>query len=374
MSRWLKAVFASVAIVFAAACEPGEEETIPVLTVGTTLWKAGGGTVAVQVAATSTWRFEVEYSGGQSGWIHFDPVSGSGFGSSTMTVDANSGDSPRQATVFLRSPHYFAKAEISQSGGVMAGPQWLEMPAISGADGFGFFTHDMTGGMYVNSEKSGVRNWSFLWDYANHLSHWVAYPLNKGLIGKGSRSNQWGLDPLIPADQQPDVTVTYGGGWTRGHQIPSADRLDRDANISTFYATNMTPQDYDFNTYIWANLEQQVRNYSSKCDTLYVVTGCDIRGYSMSSGWNTGFSVPVPVAYYKALLRRKGNDYSALGFYLPHFPSDPVNGSYMDYILSIDELEEKTGVDFFVNLGVVVGESRADSIEAADAKETVKNW
>ena len=264
------------------SCED-DEETIPVLTVGTTLWKAGGGAATVQVAATSTWKFEVEYSGGQTGWIHFDPVSGSGFGSSTMTVDANSGDSPRQATVFLRSPHYFAKAEISQSGGVMAGPQWLEMPAVNDADGFGFFTHNMSGGLYVDSEKSGVRNWSFLWDYENHLSHWVAYPLNKGLIGKGGRTDIWGYDPLIPADQQPNITVTYGGGWSRGHQIPSADRLDREANISTFYATNMTPQNYDFNGEIWADLEQQVRSYSSKCDTLYVVTGCDIRGYTMSS-------------------------------------------------------------------------------------------
>ncbi len=364
----------AAALFFAAACEPGEEETIPVLTVGSTLWKAAGGTVAVQVAATSTWKFEVEYAAGQpTDWIHFDPVSGAGFGSSTMTVDANSCDSPRQATVFLRSPHYFAKAEISQSGGVMAGPQWLEMPAVNDADGIGFFTHNMSGGLYVDSEKSGVRNWSFLWDYENHLSHWVAYPLNKGLIGKGGRTDIWGYDPLIPADQQPNITKTYGGGWSRGHQIPSADRLNREANISTFYATNMTPQNYDFNGEIWADLEQQVRGYSSKCDTLYVVTGCDIRGYRMSSGWNTGFSVPVPVAYYKALLRRKGSDYSAVGFYLPH---DPLiaGDSFMDYIMSIDELEQKTGVDFFVNLSVVVGTSNADAIESADPLQTVKNW
>ena len=52
----------AAALFFAAACEPGEEETIPVLTVGSTLWKAGGGSLAVQVAATSTWKFEVEYA------------------------------------------------------------------------------------------------------------------------------------------------------------------------------------------------------------------------------------------------------------------------------------------------------------------------
>ena len=356
-----------------AACEE-DDETIPVLTVSRAMWTAEGGTLTVDIAATSTWKFEVEYSEGQSkDWIHFFPLSGSGFSSTVMTIDPNKDDGSRQATVVLRSPHYSSKAEISQSGGAVTKvPMWMEMPSID-ADGMGFFTHDMLGGLYMGMEKSGVRNWSFLWDYENHLSHWVAYPLNKGLIGSGGRSEQWGLDPLLPHDIQPNVTVTYGGGWTRGHQIPSADRLNHDANVSTFYATNMTPQQYDFNSGIWAALEQKVRTYSTKCDTLYVVTGCDINGYTDKSGNNTGFRVPVPVAYYKALLRRKGSDWSAVGFYLPHDKSI-ADGNCMDYIISVDELEAKTGIDFFVNLPVVLGNAKADAIESADPTQTVKNW
>ena len=167
---------------------------------------------------------------------------------------------------------------------------------------------------------------------------------------------------------------SYGGGWTRGHQIPSADRLTYAANVSTFVPTNMTPQDYDFNCYIWADLEGKVRDYASTSDTLYVVTGCDVRdSWLKTDSKNTGFQVTVPTAYFKALLRKKGTDYAAVGFYLPHDTSI-AGGNYMNYILSVDALEEQTGMDFFVNLPVVLGKDRADAIEAADPRQTVKNW
>ena len=100
----------------------------------------------------------------------------------------------------------------------------------------------MKGGRYENESRSGTRNWSFYWDYDEHLAIWVAYPHNRNLIGSGSRSNAWGLDPLLPGSLQPQVaTGSYGGGWTRGHQIPSADRLTYAANVSTFFCMSPMP-------------------------------------------------------------------------------------------------------------------------------------
>lgn len=365
----------ALALVSLFSCEKEDNETIPVLTMTQTLWPSEGGQQMVSIAATSSWTIEVDYTAGQDAdWIHFSPASGEGFATSAMTIDPNNGEGARQATVRLRSPKYEATASVSQSSGLAGkGPQWLELPSLD-IEGCAFYTHDMQGGLYQGVAKSGVRNWSFYWDPDNYVSRWVAYPLNNGLIGKGSRSNAWGLDPLLPAEQQPDLrSGSYGGGWTRGHQIPSADRLTYAANVSTFYGTNMTPQDYDFNCYIWADLEGKVRDYASTSDTLYVVTGCDLQGSTLKTGWNSGFQVTVPTAYFKALLRKKGTSYAAVGFYLPH-DTFIAGENYMNYILSIDALEEKTGIDFFVNLPVVLGTSAADAIEAADPTQTVKNW
>ena len=88
-----------------------------------------------------------------------------------------------------------------------------------------------------------------------------------------------------------------------------------------------------------------------------------------------GNKVTVPAAYFKALLRYMPSStygfggYMAAGYYLPHSTSISGN-SFTGYIMSIDELEQKTGIDFFVNLASVVGKDTADKIEA----QSPINW
>ena len=249
----------------------------------------------------------------------------------------------------------------------VATPHWLELPATKSGDGKEWFAHNMEGGDYF-AKPGAVRNWSFYYDYKSFISSWVAYPLNAGLIGSGSRSDAWGYDPLLPMSvQQNIITSAYGTGHSRGHQIPSADRLDRAANVSTFYATNMTPQESDFNGGVWEKLESKVRTYARACDTLYVVTGNVVDATSITIPDKMHHLVKVPSAYYKALLRYKKGDsageFIACGFYIPHDPSIPSN-SFMDYIISVDELKAKTGVDFFKYLPEVVGADKAREILA----------
>jgi endonuclease G len=249
----------------------------------------------------------------------------------------------------------------------VATPHWLELPGTRANDGKEWFAHDMDGGDYFKKDGAS-RNWSFYYDYKSYLASWVAYPLNSGLIGSGSRTDAWAFDPLIPQLLQPSVVLaSYGvSGYTRGHQIPSADRLRYAPNATTFYATNMTPQDYDFNSGIWEKVEERVRKYARACDTLYVVTGCVVKSNAVTIADRNNHPCKIPEAYYKALLAYKkgmsGGDYVAAGFYVPHQGSIDKNTS-MDYIMSIAELEQKTGMDFFVNLPDVVGASTASDIE-----------
>ena len=354
----------------------GDSDVIPVLKVPREIEVAAGGSQFVKVAAVGSWTLSVEYSDGQSGWISLSKTSDSGNASVDMTIAANENESPRKAMLVLSTAKHSAKKEITQLGKTSAATSgWLELPAFESSSRLFFGTHSMDGSAYVSQETSGVRNWSFFYDKDAYVSWWVAYPLNRGLRGNGSRSDNWqATDPLLKPSEVCDLSGgSYGGGWTRGHQIPSADRLDYDANVTTFYPTNMTPQNYDLNCYIWANLEDQVRNYAFNSDTMYVCTGADIRNSYQWSGSSGGHKAKVPTHYYKALLRKRGSDYSAVGYYMPH-TADIGHADFRTYVCSISELESYTGIDFFVNLPALLGKEKARAIEEASPSETLKNW
>jgi len=372
MSRRINILVICAALGALVSCQK-QDERIPVLTIPESTVIPAGGTQMITVGADYSWNLIIDYTG-ETGWIETSATSGNGTQEVRLTVQPNESEDPRSATLRLTTPMHTVSSQIIQSGNVVSSmPQWLEMPALDHPEMF-FGVHSMDGGKYMGKEKSGTRNWSFYYDFDSFVSWWVAYPLNKGLIGSGSRTDQWqATDPLLPADKVCDVTRTYGGGWTRGHQIPSADRLNNLPNISTFYPTNMTPQDYDFNAGIWAKLEGQVRTYSRNCDTLYVVTGADIRNSSKWSGNNTGHKAKVPTHYYKALLRKAGDNYSAVGFYFPH-NSAIAGDDFKNYTISISNLEKKVGVEFFVVLPSVLGKEKVQAIKNADPKKTLENW
>lgn len=400
MKRLVLPILSLLAVLTFQSCEgllpdTGEEETISV-TPRTTSLSSEEGKIWVDVKASGKWTLSLDFGADEEGWASLSEASGSGpkvdvlsgsgsKGDVRLSYEANEGES-RSVKLVLVSGSQTATATVEQAGasggssgssngqyGYDVAPSaldWLELPAMTAGDGRELLIHDMAGGKYKYKSLSGDRNWSCYWDYDDHLSLWVAYPLNNSLKGSGSRSNAWGYDALLPVDLQPNITGgSYGGGWTRGHQLPSADRLKTAAaNASTFVPTNITPQDYEFNAGIWLGLEGQVRNYSSKSDTLYVVTGALFDDSTLYTGSNTGFRVKVPTHYFKALLYRGSSSYAtngfmAAGFLLPHDTSIS-DGNCLDYIMSIDKLEEETGIDFFPNLIKVLGKDKADKIEA----------
>ena len=352
-----------------------------------TYLSAEESSVWVDVTAKGDWLITLEFADAEGGWATIAPETGTGKRSDVrLKVQANTGEDSRTVKLNLQTEGgQTASVSVEQQGaggssqgqtgsyGYDVAPSsldWLELPAMVAGDGRELLIHDFEGGKYKNRSVSGVRNWSCYWDYDDHESLWVAYPLNNSLKGSGSRSNMWGYDALLPTSIQPDITGgSYGGGWTRGHQIPSADRLTTTAaNASTFVPTNMTPQDYDFNSKIWAGLEGYVRDYAAKADTLYVVTGALFDGSSRYSGNSTGFAVKIPTHYFKALLYKGSstyatNGYMMAGFILPHDTSIS-GGNSKEYICTIDELEEQTGIDFFPNLALKIGKEAADRLEA----------
>ena len=365
----------------------GTEDATASIVPRSTSLPAEEGSVWVDVSAKGDWLITLEYTDTEGGWATITPETGTGKRSDVrLKVQANAGEDTRSVKLNLQTEGgQTASATIVQYGAggsqgqvgsygydvAPAALDWLELPATVPGDGRELLIHDMAGGKYKSKAVSGVRNWSCYWDYDDYESLWVAYPLNNSLRGSGGRSTAWCYDALLPSSIQPDIrNGSYGGGWTRGHQLPSADRLSPEsANISTFAPTNLTPQDYDFNSGIWLGLENAVRNYAGKSDTLYVVTGALFDSSSRYSGSNSGFRVKVPTHYFKALLYKGTSSYATdgymmAGFIYPH-DSSIANQEYKNYICSIDRLEEQTGIDFFPNLAVKIGKEAADQLEAA---------
>ena len=252
---------------------------------------------------------------------------------------------------------------------------WLELPATSEGDGLQLINHGMTIG------SRPMRNYSLYWDKQKLSPVWVAYALCVKTIGYGKRTDVWDFEPLIDASGQPNLSSSYksasnGKGYDRGHMLPSASRLAYKANLKTFYYTNMTPQESEFNQGVWQNLEDQVRYWAknSATDTLYVVTGADFNGaedYVLDNSSPDKKKVSVPVACYKALLRKSADGYQGCAFYLKQ---SERNSTLKNYAMSIDELEKKVGQDFFVNLEKVVDKAAAEKIEAADPKSDSWWW
>ncbi|MBR6055492.1 MAG: DNA/RNA non-specific endonuclease [Bacteroidales bacterium] len=379
---WLKTaapVAVLLALSLAAVSCKDKYELIPVLTLAEARVSGSGGSVELTVGAAAHWTLSAEYLCEETGWCSFDPAEGDGFATVSISCEQNPSSNPRDVRIVIRTPENKVSTILTQTGAASTGvPQWLELPRM-GRSGLIFAPHDMNGNPYINLKTSGIRNWSCYFDPDAAISPWVAYPLNPGLRGSGERVDKWGeIDPCVPEDKQINLGGgSYGGGWVRGHQLPSADRLASEANRSTFYSTNITPQNYDFNGGIWLDLENKVRVYSAASDTLYVCTGAKYDSSSAWSGTSRGRAARVPDAYYKVLLRYKKGDptgeFSAAAFYLPHSASI-AGEDFMNYATTVKDVESKTGEVFFASFASIYGEAMATEIKTADPETTLANW
>ena len=233
---------------------------------------------------------------------------------------------------------------------------WAEMPAKVEDANLEYCYHDKL------PSNNKLRNYSFCFDKEKHCALWVAYPLHECYTSKAAdRTDAWSYDPLVPAENQSNMSRSLGNGYDRGHQIASADRLaSSHMNAQTFYYTNMTAQvGVGLNQSIWNNLENHIRSEYICSDTLYVVTGCVMTTEEDSQvQWvdnRNGGKVAVPKAYFKVLLRTKSGDTGqvvdssnamTIGFW---YENRKYNYSTprVDDVKSVGEIEQLTGLTFF---------------------------
>ena len=198
------------------------------------------------------------------------------------------------------------------------------------------------------------------WDYEKMSQRWSCYQMYKGYTGNAGRYPQYPFDEdLQDIEAKTGLTMYWdqdyfrGSGYDHGHICPSADRqYSTAANKQTFYLTNMQPQYPQFNQKLWAKMEDRMRKWianSPATDTMYVCKGGTIDDEANIIE-RVKDKLIVPKYFYMAILYKNAEGYKAIAFWAENINVDHSGDDLRDYVMSIDRLEEMTGIDFFCNL------------------------
>ncbi len=233
-------------------------------------------------------------------------------------------------------------------------------------------------GLPNSSSESVIKHSAMQLVYSeeHEQAKWVAHIITPDIIdGRATRSNDFREDPKIKSgtaieqdyflkELQADSTYKYDGfGFDRGHLAPSADfRWSKKALSESYFYSNMSPQRPDFNREKWAELEGKLRGYiyANPKSELIVLTG-PILTDDLPHIERSVNKVSIPEYYWKVAIDIKKN--RGIGFLIPN---KKVNYPLSMYAMSIDEIEEKTGFDFYNKLDRATQNTLESNFTAAD--------
>jgi len=196
------------------------------------------------------------------------------------------------------------------------------------------------------------------YDYDKKSPTWVAYRLTPDSVNQRyKRSNKFKTDTEIPVQYRSKLSDYKGSGYDRGHMAASAT-VDSSYNamMESFLLSNMTPQLPGLNRQGWRYLEQYIREWTNERGELYIVTGAIFIGEHSV----IGNGVHVPTHFYKIVFDPAGLD--AIAFLVPHRAIS--KGELPGFIVSVDEVEQLTGLDFNSLLDDTVEDYIEDDVEA----------
>ena len=335
---------------------------------------ANGGGFIIRVKADGTWQ-----ASSSETWCTLSRTSGNGNGSISGYMKANTG-AERSVIITITAGKEEAKFTLKQLAGNGSNPvpdpekpsgyaSMLEIPALKGGSMNQFITH--------TTKRNGkdYPTYSLEYSYKYKHSYWIAYRFDNTTGGNVGRNEAYKPDPELPSQYAAKHNDYTNSGYTRGHLCASSDRqYSKEANQQTFYMSNISPQSgngFNQSGSAWNTGEDKVQawgyNISRSTDTLYVVKGGTI-GEGMIKGYIKN-EIAIPKYFFMAVLFRSGDNYKAIGFYMhqENIKDDPEKKEPKKYIISIDDLEQENGIDFFHNL--------PDNIEnTVEATYNVNDW
>jgi len=176
-------------------------------------------------------------------------------------------------------------------------------------------------------------------------AEWVAYVLKKEHLTRDDRRRPYFIEDPYVSTKSADWRNYKGSGYDRGHLVAAGDRrFSEQAYNETFYTSNISPQQRDFNAGLWNRLEMQTRNWAKRYNTVYVVTG----GVLTSGLDEIGDEdVAVPEYFYKIVAKENKGNLEVLGFLMK---GEEQKKSLQSFAVPVDRIEALTGIDFFEQL------------------------
>ncbi|WP_111413239.1 DNA/RNA non-specific endonuclease [Billgrantia lactosivorans] len=210
-----------------------------------------------------------------------------------------------------------------------------------------------------------LRNDGFLvgWSDVRVNPLWVSYLLHE------VEDPRVGPRPEFRRDWRTLWPVAAGSyarsGYDRGHLAPNyaiATVHGREAQRQSFLMSNVSPQRPDLNRRLWQRLEEVViDHFVARFGVVQVITGPIFAEDFLANVTRRVGLVEVPEAFYKIVVVPAETP-RALAFIMPQEVrgDEPLD----DFLVSIDEVEARTGLDFFPRLPERVAETLEGEVVA----------
>ncbi len=225
----------------------------------------------------------------------------------------------------------------------------------------GFVRGEQVYGGFPAGPATLLQNRAYSVGYSDALRNplWSAYRIFDGPpASSGDR-------PAFKTDTRTRAKVKHRdfthSGFDRGHLAPNhgiATRYGRAAQVETFLLSNIIPQTPRVNRYLWRELERRVADRYSDCfGEVWVVCGPVFEApvERLDSG------VAVPSHYYKIIAAEHNGRLRVMAFLVGR--KIPPYSRLRKCLVSVDEIERRTGLDFFPALPA----SAQNALEAAPA-------
>jgi len=203
------------------------------------------------------------------------------------------------------------------------------------------------------------------------IPRWVVYHLTAADLTQAvRRRDHFRADEELPPGERAELADYRGSGFSRGHMAPADDFLRSfEAMDATFLLSNMAPQVQALNGGRWRVLESEVQSLAAAHGSIWVVTGPLFLGADGRPTRPDRFigtdQVAVPTHFFKVVLCvHPSGEQEVFAFIVPHTAGLP--GPTLRYAVSVDEVEELTGLDFLAPL--------ADAEEARFEGQVTFEW